>query len=228
MTEAEWLACDDPRPMLEYLLKRRDRKLRLAAVGACRVFSDVLDDDRISAHITDRHRQDAEAALSVAEQFADGQATEEELEASAETARAVERSLRDAADTLINSDQDHEGMWLTDAAEVVSAFRDALSLWPERALSSLAITAGTEFLVARTLREVFAPPAPTFHRAWLTATVTTLARQMYESRDFGAMPILADALQDAGCDSAAILDHCRGPGPHVRGCWVVDLVLEKE
>jgi hypothetical protein len=51
---------------------------------------------------------------------------------------------------------------------------------------------------------------------------------MYDSREFSAMPILADALQDAGCDSHDILDHCRGPGPHVRGCWVVDLVLAKE
>jgi hypothetical protein len=47
---------------------------------------------------------------------------------------------------------------------------------------------------------------------------------MYEARDFSAMPILADALQDAGCDSDDILSHCRGDGPHVRGCWVVDLV----
>jgi hypothetical protein len=62
---------------------------------------------------------------------------------------------------------------------------------------------------------------------WLTSTVVALARQMYESRDFGAMPILADALQDAGCDSDDILDHCRGDGPHVRGCWVIDLVLGK-
>jgi hypothetical protein len=51
---------------------------------------------------------------------------------------------------------------------------------------------------------------------------------MYEARDFSAMPILADALQDAGCDNDDILDHCRGPGPHVRGCWVVDLVLGEE
>jgi hypothetical protein len=51
---------------------------------------------------------------------------------------------------------------------------------------------------------------------------------MYESRDFGAMPILVDALQEAGCESEDILAHCRGPGPHVRGCWVVDLVLGKE
>ncbi|WP_232069711.1 hypothetical protein [Gemmata massiliana] len=51
---------------------------------------------------------------------------------------------------------------------------------------------------------------------------------MYESRDFSAMPILADALQDADCHSADILDHCRGEGPHVYGCWVVDLVRSKE
>jgi hypothetical protein len=51
---------------------------------------------------------------------------------------------------------------------------------------------------------------------------------MYESRDFGAMPILADALQDAGCDNDDILNHCRDEkATHVRGCWVVDLVLDK-
>ena len=63
---------------------------------------------------------------------------------------------------------------------------------------------------------------------WSTETALALARQMCESRDFSVMPILADALQDAGCDDAEILDHCRGPGTHVRGCWVVDLVLGKE
>ena len=55
-----------------------------------------------------------------------------------------------------------------------------------------------------------------------------LARGMYESRDFSAMPILADALQDAGCDNDEVLNHCRDPKQvHVRGCWVVDLVLNK-
>ncbi|WP_439625550.1 hypothetical protein [Gemmata sp.] len=63
---------------------------------------------------------------------------------------------------------------------------------------------------------------------WRTSTAVALAQGMYESRDFGAMPILADALQDAGCDSDDVLNHCRGPGPHVRGCWVVDLVLDKQ
>jgi hypothetical protein len=68
----------------------------------------------------------------------------------------------------------------------------------------------------------FAPP-----ESWMTPTAVALARQMYDNRDFTAMPILADALQDAGCGDAEILNHCRGEGVHVRGCWALDLVLGK-
>jgi hypothetical protein len=64
--------------------------------------------------------------------------------------------------------------------------------------------------------------------AWLTSTVVALARSIYDERAFDRLPILADALQDAGCDNPDILTHCRSVGPHVRGCWVVDLVLGKE
>ena len=66
-----------------------------------------------------------------------------------------------------------------------------------------------------------------FERRWRTSTAVGLAQGMHDARDFAAMPILADALQDAGCEDDAILTHCRGDGPHVRGCWVVDLVLGK-
>ena len=80
----------------------------------------------------------------------------------------------------------------------------------------------------RILEDIVGPPEPQFSLKWRTSTATALAQQMYESRDFGAMPILADALQDAGCTSDAILNHCRDPhATHVRGCWVVDLVLGK-
>jgi hypothetical protein len=77
------------------------------------------------------------------------------------------------------------------------------------------------------LRDIFGNPfrpAP-FSPSWRTDTAVSLAKQMYDARDFGAMPIMADALQDAGCDSDDVLSHCRGEGPHVRGCWVVDGVL---
>jgi hypothetical protein len=67
----------------------------------------------------------------------------------------------------------------------------------------------------------------TLEPAWLTSTVVQLAQGIYDDRAFDRLPILADALQDAGCDADDVLAHCRGPGPHARGCWVVDLVLGK-
>jgi len=79
-------------------------------------------------------------------------------------------------------------------------------------------------------RDIFGNPfrPVAFDPRWQTSTSIGIAQTMYESRDFGAMPILADALQDAGCEDDAILSHCRDPKqPHVRGCWVVDLVLGK-
>jgi hypothetical protein len=81
------------------------------------------------------------------------------------------------------------------------------------------------------LRDIFGNPfhPVAFSPDWRTSTAVLLARQMYDSRDFSAMPILADALEDAGCDSAGLLTHCRDPQqPHARGCWVVDLLLAAE
>ena len=60
---------------------------------------------------------------------------------------------------------------------------------------------------------------------WLTSTVRGLAAHIYEGRDFAAMPILGDALQDAGCNDEQVLTHCRATKPHARGCWVVDAIL---
>jgi hypothetical protein len=102
---------------------------------------------------------------------------------------------------------------------------DAVQALPEYVLA-LGIEQSNQ---ANLLLDIFGNPfrPVTFSPEWRYSTAVVLARQMYESRDFSAMPILADALQDAGCDSDDILNHCRGPGPHVRGCWVVDLVLAK-
>jgi hypothetical protein len=81
------------------------------------------------------------------------------------------------------------------------------------------------------IRDIFGNPyqaVPAFGSAWRTASVVALAQAIYDSRSFHRMPALADALREAGCTDAAILEHLPGPGPHVRGCWVVDLVLAKE
>jgi hypothetical protein len=96
-------------------------------------------------------------------------------------------------------------------------------------LSGLTINEAERLVLALTRDLSGDPSRPvTLSPDWRTDTAIALARTMYESREFSAMPILADALQDAGCESDDILTHCRGPGPHVRGCWVIDLVLEKE
>ena len=80
------------------------------------------------------------------------------------------------------------------------------------------------------LRDIFGNP---FHSVsldptWLTATVKEIASGIYADQAFDRLPILADALEDAGCTSTDILSHLRGGGVHVRGCWAVDLLLGKE
>ncbi|WP_232069691.1 hypothetical protein [Gemmata massiliana] len=87
-------------------------------------------------------------------------------------------------------------------------------------------------LLAQTsiLRDLFGNPfrPVLFSPHWRTAIAVSLAQRMYESRDYAAMPLLGDALQGAGCNDDDVLNHCRGTGPHIRGCWVVDAVLGKE
>jgi hypothetical protein len=68
----------------------------------------------------------------------------------------------------------------------------------------------------------------TIDAAWTSGTVVKLAQAIYDERAFDRMPILADALEDAGYTNQDILEHCRGGGEHVRGCWVLDLLLKRE
>src|SRR5262249_55061356 len=80
-------------------------------------------------------------------------------------------------------------------------------------------------LIGNPLRPVVAAPP------WIggeAGALRKLPRAIYDDRAFDRLPILADALEDAGCTDRDMLDHCRGPGPHVRGCWVIDLILGKQ
>jgi hypothetical protein len=114
---------------------------------------------------------------------------------------------------------------------------DAVRMWTRTAAEAAAVYSTSNLAgrmaevteQAKLLRDLLGNP---FHSvsldpAWRTSAVLALARGMYESRDFGAMPMLADALEAAGCPDPDVLLHCRGPGPHVRGCWVVDVLLGK-
>jgi hypothetical protein len=84
--------------------------------------------------------------------------------------------------------------------------------------------------VADLIRDVFGSISRPvrFDPRWRTSDAVDLAQAIYEDRAFDRLPILADALMDAGCEDEQVIGHCRSEGPHVRGCWVVDQVLGKE
>ncbi len=217
MTEAEWLACDAPFPMIEFLGQQaNERKRRLFGCACCRcLWPRELSVGGMPDLIT-RNEARADGLLDhyeVAEAW-DVKGTDLE----AWTARL------DSANQVLS----HEPR----PYRAVFAAAWAIAEDVETAVNGLIGVANSEeeVIQAHIVRDIFGNPfrPVTFVPEWRTDTAVSLARQMYDSREFGVMPILADALQDAGCDNDDILDHCREPGPHVRGCWVVDLVLGKE
>jgi hypothetical protein len=212
MTEAEWLACEDPYPMLDSVpVIVGERKLQLLAVACCRRVRSL------NASLT------LSMAIAAAEQLADGEDTLNEL-----------LRLRSAAQSV-----GHPGVW----AYHEPAARIARAVWmlprnrDDEYVNQVRVVVRetcdderSKSTAADLLRDIIGNPfrPVVFDPAWRTDTALSLARTTYEYRDFRAMPILADAFQDAGCDNDDILNHCRSPGPHVRGCWVVDRLLGKE
>jgi hypothetical protein len=210
-----------------------DRAHRLLLCALCRLATPQLDPVLMGA-------------LEVIERFADGEASADELRRASEGARALAGGPFDRAPALLANavviagmqaePDEWNGRYTMDpfAAGRISTFvwvatglipREGLQPRPDDNLRDGQRFPGDPYPA---LFDDIAPRPVSFSPEWRTDTAVALARQMYDSRDFGAMPILADALQDAGCDNEGILTHCRGEGPHVRGCWVVDLVLGKE
>jgi hypothetical protein len=204
MTEADWLACDDPEPMFAALEgKVKDRKSRLLACACLRLARKRLRDMR------------SWEAIEAAERYADGQATEAELDTAREAALDVLRARRQWK--VLNRFE------LVARAAVWAAETGWLSLkWASEVVGCAERCHLLRDLFGNHFREAVIQPQ------WLTDTVVGLAGHAYEERAFDCLPILADALEDAGCTDRALLDHCRGPGPHVRGCWVIDLILGKQ
>jgi hypothetical protein len=231
MTEAQWLACEDPTPMLEFLLgKASDRKLRLFAAARCRLFRPDWDD-----------LWPIREAVDAAEQFSDG------LSPSGQFAR-FHRPWQDFIWDVRWGTMDPTGgstvlapyclgqllVQAVSSPDAGSAARGVLyddlqsyfdGLWKDGPRER-----GAE---CHLLREVFGNPfrPAALDPAWLAwngGAVRKMAQAIYEERRFSDLPILADALEDAGCHDPDILAHCRGPSEHVRGCWVVDLLTGRQ
>jgi hypothetical protein len=229
MTEAEWLAGTDPTPMLEFLRDSdiaRDRKLRLFAAACCRRAWTLLG-------------AGGRAAVEASERFADGSASEAELRAAIEANRGCHDTTARAA-----VDYAAVGAWRPAVALLAAVCGHQPRTDPSPADSAVLARerASQERAQADLLRCVLgplpfrpSPPLPPAVLAWNDGTVRRLAQAAYEERqlpegtlDAARLALLADALLDAACEDEELMAHCRGSGPHVRGCWAVDLILGRE
>jgi hypothetical protein len=202
--------------------KAHARKLRLFACACAR---------RVWGRINHRVGR---RAVEVAEKFADGLATAEELSAARS---ALSRYLS----TFGNSDGASTAYYTT-VEGAWAAARDTAEFGQETAAFKTNVDAATleagrsaeQRQQCDLLRCVFGPlpfrPPPRLNPAWLAweaGTVPKLATTVYEERAFDRLPILADALEEAGCTETELLAHLRGPGPHACGCWALDLLRGK-
>jgi hypothetical protein len=229
MTESDWLTCTKPMQMLEFLRgNASDRKTRLWEVACCRRIWHLMP-----------VRASCEAVL-VAERYADGRASDRDRQrARKQVARIAESATPGDADcnagyAAFYATAKTAGKTFFFRCAAVAAGRAAKAAAREDPNEAFSVAfAAEESAQADLLRCIFGNPIrpaagdPT----WLSresGTLLQLAEAIYEERAFDRVPMLADALEEAGCTDAAILGHCRGPGPHVRGCWVVDLLLGKQ
>jgi len=227
MTGSEWQAFTDPVPIL-WILRGRlgdakvHRRMRLFACACCRRIWHLLQEEGI--------RELVEAS----ELFADDAIGANEFRRILDRAvsakvgmnqqRIAERlgwpaALASGA-AWASTGEGQEGTGFHAFAE---AARDAAQAAKQSRAEDWELEAAAQCALVRDIfGNVFQPvPADT---NWRSANVVALAAAIYDERAFGRLPIVADALEDAGCTTPEILDHCRQPGEHVRGCWVVDLV----
>jgi hypothetical protein len=223
VTERQWHECGDPEKLLEHLKdKASDRKLRLFAVACCQHISRLIVEPA------------SRPAVTAAEKLAEGETTEAKI-----------WLVRDTAD-LAAGDEQAKGSYESrgaalfaldpvayEAAKECAAAAVKAVFWsdddmPEKTRANRQNAEQTAQVAL--VRDIFGNPfrSVVLDRSWLTSDVLALARGIYKSRAFDRMPILADALQDGGCNNDDVLNHCRDATQlHVRGCWVVDLLLGK-
>jgi hypothetical protein len=245
VNESQWLTTSDAQEMLRWLCDRHhshrrkagQRKLRLFGCACCRLRWDdmVQPGSRAAVEFVERWADDPSAAAGLE------QAQQEAAKADGEVfdywvvrgnwnkgpeARAQSQEQREASEAARGLVHPSAGM----SARANDVMRRRVGEGAPGTDQEKTHRAWKSRLgrMAHLLRDIFGNPyrPVKLKPAWRTAAVVGLAQTMYESRDFAAMPVLADALEDAGCDNPHVLAHCRGPTAfHVRGCWAVDLVL---
>lgn len=237
MNEAEWLAEQHLFALTEFLRNRGEhRKLRLFAAACCRRVWDLLCRDA------------AKKVVELSEAYADGEATEAELRSALSDPQFDDLEIQEKGKA-------EPGTQLSvRVLSAIIAARLLADPYYERSCGAYIVAQETSFDPTsdfvydpkvhgegmylptddaesaeqeKLLRDIIGNPfrLPAFDPGWRTQPTVGIASKMYKSRDYADMPVLADALEEAGCNDADIIAHCRKPAVHVRGCWVVDLVL---
>ena len=252
MTEAEWLACAEPSILLASLFARArgdkaagDERFRRFAIACCRRVAEVLEFgdkyalDCLEIYATSSMRE----ALLKARRFHRSAANDASRDLSTARLadgvtrlRAQARSLATSAVwTCTKSKSTQAAMAYREAAATMATIKTLRAPIPDSHSYNewLAPDPAELATQASFLRDIFGNPfrPAGINSSWVSwndGAVRKLAQAIYNERVFDRLPLLADALEDAGCTDAAILSHCRQPGEHVRGCWVVDLLLGKK
>jgi hypothetical protein len=248
MTEAEWVTSTDPAPMLQFLRGRAsDRKLRLFAVACCRrvwhliidersrraieAAEDGVDEDARLVRTTGAREEASMAVGEIARRVAGARTPAERVRVHMQTkaAGAALAVLNQSSVWGIATGADLAALRAARAAAVATKYAARVSGRAGRP------TAKTERAKqCGLLRDIFGllPFRPvTVHPDVLACNdqlVVRLAQSIYDERRWAELGILHDALLDAGCGEQEVLDHCKGPGPHSRGCWILDVLLNKE
>jgi hypothetical protein len=232
MTAAEWLACHDPTLMLESMRDKVScRKMRLFALGCCRRFCDPTTNEDLRTAIAWAEQRIEDTPAPTPERdpwFANFRAPSVEWwfpEQEEEEEPAIYLRNADGSQQEVNLNA-IPGTLAQRLRAVASTVSD---LWNLNWLVDLRHDGFAAADQAELLREVMhgrrrPPDLRAFWNALHDDAVRGIARAIYDDHAFDRLPILGDALLDAGCDDASMLEHCREPGPHVRGCWLVDLL----
>jgi hypothetical protein len=254
MTEVDWLTADSAYLILQYLHQHHNvarvpggqRRLRLFRCACCRSAWELFEDERcrLAVEATERHADGvaSRADLSMARTVA------------AEVQRAAEQRFHEVAlqdantgvlwrDAFLCHSIAQAAYWTAVTkfnvrvghivAMSVQSARSAEVLEGPGSPEGAAARRREESIQADILRDIFGNPfrkpaalAPAV-LAWNDEIAVRLARTIYQDRAFDDLPVLADALLEAGCDDEQLIAHCRSTKPHARGCWALDLVLAK-
>ena len=233
MTERKWLECTDPTPMLEFLEgKVSVRKLRLFAVACCRRIWHLLTDER------------SRCLVGKVEQYADGLITSGDFSNAWDNHQEALSTydFKSPWYAAMASFSDFE-LTAREASHAASCERWWDGIPEDDSIIPVIDSAGRHVETeaqCQLLRDIFGNPfrPVAINPDWLNwndGAIPRLASAIYEQRsqpdgtfDVTRMGVLADALEDAGCDNGDILNHCRERSIHVRGCWLVDLLLGKQ